>query len=41
MKQKGDGKVLEVKIKCPKEIKTGKAVILEIYETKGKLIDDL
>ena len=37
VKQKGDGKVLEVKIKCPKESKTGKAVILEVYETKGKL----
>lgn len=28
---------LEVKLKCPKESKTGKVVVLEVYETKGTL----
>ena len=32
-----DDRILEIKIKCPKESKAGKAVILEIYETKGSL----
>ena len=28
---------LEIKIKCPKENKTGKATIIDVYETKGTL----
>ena len=36
--EKIDGrKVLQLKLKCPKESKTGKAVIVEIYETQGSL----
>ena len=31
------GRYLEIKLKCPKESKTGKAVVLEVYETQGKL----
>ena len=32
-----EDRFLEVKLKCPKESKTGKAVVLEVYETKGTL----
>ena len=35
--KEGGDKFLEVKLKCPKESKAGKAVILEIFETKGTL----
>jgi hypothetical protein len=31
------GRVLEVTLKCPKESKVGKAVTVEIFETKGSL----
>ena len=31
------GKYLEIKLKCPKESKSGKAVIVEVYESKGTL----
>ncbi len=30
-------KLLQIKLKCPKEDRTGKATIVEIYETKGVL----
>jgi hypothetical protein len=32
-----ESKALEVKLKCPKESKAGKSVIIEIFETKGTL----
>jgi hypothetical protein len=31
------GKVLEIKLKCPKESKVGKAVIIDLFETQGTL----
>ena len=33
----GRDKYLEVKIKCPKESRTGKVVVLEVHESKGSL----
>jgi hypothetical protein len=32
-----EAKALEVKLKCPKESKVGKSVIIEVFETKGTL----
>jgi hypothetical protein len=31
------GKVLEIKLKCPKESKAGKAIMIDLYETQGTL----
>ena len=36
-KEKGEDRYLEVTLKCPKENRTGKAVVVEVYESKGTL----
>jgi hypothetical protein len=38
IKESGNGdKILEIKLKCPKENRTGKAVLIDIFESKGSL----